>query len=80
MDYLSFEPEDNFDFDFQGDEDFGLGKSFTTGSMHQIAPLQTFQNTHEDEVEREVDASNVNEIRADGFCFKLAPTEDQVQF
>jgi 20S proteasome subunit beta 5 len=33
MDYLTFEPE-NFDFDFMGDEDFGLAKSFTSAPMH----------------------------------------------
>ena len=77
MDYLSFEP-DNFDFDFTGDEDFGLAKSFTSAPIHQIAPLKNFNNLSEDAVERE--AENVSEIRADGFCFKLAPTEDQVQF
>jgi hypothetical protein len=80
MEYLSFETQDNFDFDFLGDEDFGLAKSFTDKPLHQIAPLANFQNTHEDSVERLVDHNVVNEIRADGFCFKLAPTEDQVQF
>ena len=79
MDYLSFEPD--FDsFEMPSDEDFGLAKSFSKAPFLQIAPLKSFTNTHEDTVEREVDTSDLSEIRADGFCFKLAPTEDQVQF
>jgi hypothetical protein len=80
MDYLSFEPE-NFDgFEVPSEEDFGLAKSFSSAPFVQIAPLKNFNNTHEDTVEREVDAAGLSEIKADGFCFKLAPTEDQVQF
>jgi hypothetical protein len=33
MENLSFE-SDNFDFDFLGDENFGLAKSFTTAPLH----------------------------------------------
>lgn len=78
MDFLSFEA-DNFDFcDMPSDEDFGLAKSFSKAPFLQIAPLKNFSNTYVDDVEREVDAASDLEIKADGFCFKLANTEDQV--
>jgi len=80
MDYLSFEPENLDGFDMPSEEDFGLAKSFSSAPFVQIAPLRNFNNTHEDTVEREVDSAGLSEIRADGFCFKLAPTGDQVQF
>jgi hypothetical protein len=80
MEYLSFEP-DNFDsFEMPSDEDFGLAKSFSKAPFNQIAPLRNFSNTEEHDVAREVDSADLTEIRAEGFCFKLAPTEDQVQF
>lgn len=31
-------------------------------------------------MEREAETSAVNEVQAEGFCFRLAPTENQVQF
>jgi len=80
MDYLSFEPDNLDGFDVPSEEDFGLAKSFSKAPFVQIAPLKNFSNIHEDDVDREVDAVGMSEIKADGFCFKLAPTEDQVQF
>jgi hypothetical protein len=78
MDYFSFEA-DSFDCDFET-EDFGLAKSFSNAPLTQIAPLATFNNTHEDSVEKEIEMTSTSEVRADGFCFKLCPTADQVQF
>ena len=74
MNYYSFETE-TFDCDYET-EDFGLAKSFSNAPLLQIAPLSTFNNTHEDSVEKEIESTSVNEIRADGFCFKLCPTAD----
>lgn len=46
MDYYSFET-DAYDCAYET-EDFGLAKSFSSAPLLQIAPLATFNNTHED--------------------------------
>ena len=72
----------NLDFDGMDHEDFGLAKHFTNapiGIGHPAIDLaQAEQPNPEKECEQEV--INQCEIKADGFCFKLHPTEDQVQF
>jgi len=82
MENFGFEQESDYDFGFANDEDFGLAKSFTNAPMHQIHPLVNFKNdgTAELLADEPIATSEPNEIRADGFCFKLAPCEDQLQF
>ena len=73
---MDFDFDCGFNTDFMGDEDFGLARSFSNQPLCQIAPLRNFGNTAQQESEKEVEQNDVSEIRADGFCFKLAPTED----
>jgi len=67
----------DLDFGFTADEDFGLARSFSTQPLMQIAPLANFSNTagaSGEETEKKVTMEgDQNEIRADGFCFKMAP-------
>ena len=79
MDSFTFEMDD-FSIDFACDEDFGLAKSFTTTPMFQVAPLKNFSNTGVDDVEKDVNAHNLSEVKAEGFCFRMHPAEDQIQF
>ena len=80
---------DGFDFDFDAgydqdysfmdSEDFGLAKSFTTAPFGLIDPAANLKAHENPDIERE--AENVHtEIKSDGFCFKMHPSEDQVQF
>ena len=70
--------EMNWDF---GGEDFGLAKSFSNASVFAIAPGFSAQKvfTALEETEQAEEALS-NEIRSDGFNFKLAPVDDQVHF
>merc|ERR1712147_278291 len=79
MDYLNFEAQDLGGLDFSN-EDFGLAKSFSSAPVHQVVPFANFNNVSEEEVEKPIEQTECNEIKAEGFCFKLAPSEDQVQF
>ena len=65
---------DDFSIDFACDEDFGLAKSFTTTPMFQVAPLKNFSNTGVDDVEKDVNAHNLSEVKAEGFCFRRRTT------
>lgn len=79
---LDFDQGFDLDFSCLDHEDFGLAKSFSKAPIALIAPEinreQASQVDPEKEFENEV--LNATEIRADGFCFKLHPAEDQVQF
>ena len=70
----------DLDFGFTGEEDFGLARSFSTQPLMQIAPLANFSNTtgaQGEETEKKVNMEeDPNEIRAEGFCFKMAPGQD----
>jgi hypothetical protein len=68
------------DFTFMDDEDFGLAKSFTTAPIGIIMPSIDLKQAEVPNPEKECEEQVLNnsEIRADGFCFKLHPTEDQV--
>ena len=66
----------DFDFDFVGDEDFGLAKSFTTAPIAQIAPTINAARHEQADIEHEFSKCLSNEVVADGICFKLAPGED----
>ena len=82
MDYFDCNFDAGFDLDFSGmdDEDFGLAKCFTTAPIGLITPGVSLESQEEPNIEKECMNSMNNEIKADGFCFKLHPTEDQVQF
>lgn len=69
-------------FDFLENEDFGLAKSFTTAPIGIISPAIDLKLAEQPDVDREFENQVLHnsEIRADGFCFKLHPAEDQVQF
>jgi len=65
------------DFSFAGEEDFGLAKSFSKQPLGTIAPgITDSKVTSTEDVEREFENISHNEIKSEGFCFKLAPTED----
>ena len=74
---------DGFDLGegFMGDEDFGLAKSFTTAPLCMMHPSKSLAKEEIAGIPGE-GAVNMDEseIKVDGFCFKLHPTEDQVQF
>ena len=60
----------NFDFG----EDFGLAKSFSDAPVHAFAPGFSVQKVHTPfEQEAQAEEALSNEIRSDGFNFKLAP-------
>lgn len=71
------------DFDFETNDfadmpdlggDFGLAKSFSTESPLTIMPQ--IERVEEKTLEQEAQEAVDSEIRADGFCFKLHPSED----
>lgn len=69
----------DFNFNFSDIEDFGMAKCFSNAPLGMIAP----QYASEDQMAqqdgpdmKECEKAMSNEIRAEGFCFKLAPTED----
>ena len=65
--------------DAMDDEDFGLAKSFSTAPFGMIAPMQSLASAEQSE-DKEAIKDLSNEIRSDGFNFKLHPVNDQVQF
>jgi len=75
----------NFDVGFSTgmddyDEDFGLAKSFSSAPFGLINPYQSLASAEKPNLEKECETTMSNEIRSDGFNFKLHPAEDQVQF
>ena len=69
----------NFDMpDLEGD--FGLAKSFSTAPVMTLAPQISLKSVEEKPAEQEFQETLNNEIKVDGFNFKLHPSEDQVQF
>jgi hypothetical protein len=66
-------------FNFSDVEDFGMAKCFSNAPIGMIGPH--FANEEEmvpayGTDMKECEKAMSNEIRSDGFCFKLAPTED----
>ena len=59
------------------DEDFGLAKSFSTAPLGMIAPMQSLSSVEKTD-EKDAIKELSNEIRSDGFNFKLHPVNDQV--
>ena len=74
--------DDGFEMDcsYLDDEDFGLAKSFTKAPWSIIAPNMTLKQSEEPDLEKPMENLTLNEIRSDGFCFKMHPSEDQAQF
>lgn len=66
-------------FNFSDIENFGMAKCFSNAPMGMIGPHFA---TEEEMVDpsgtdmKECEKAMANEIRSDGFCFKLAPSED----
>jgi hypothetical protein len=71
-----FDQEFSDGMDFLADEDFGLAKSFTTAPIGLLAPGTSLKSAEATNVEKECEERMANEIKADGFCFKLHPSED----
>jgi len=76
---------ENFDYGFDldipsylDDEDFGLAKSFTTAPMGLITPSISLKSQEKPDLYKECEKLQENEIKAEGFCFKLHPSENQV--
>ena len=68
------------DWSFTADEDFGFAKSFSDTPVHAFAPGMAKKVFSSMEPMAEAEKSRTEEIRSDGFDFKLAPVEDQVHF
>jgi hypothetical protein len=63
-------------FDCMDDENFGLAKSFSTAPIGIIQPYETLASAEKPDLEKENEKNIHNEIRSDGFNFKLHPAED----
>ena len=66
-------------FNFSDVEDFGMAKCFSSAPLGMIAPHFAAEEemvSHRGPDMNECEKALGNEIRSDGFCFKLAPTED----
>lgn len=68
------------DCDYLDNDDFGMAKSFTTAPLCILDPGVTLKQAEEPDIKNAVDDIATNEVKAEGFCFKMHPTEDQVQF
>jgi len=68
------------DLSYMDDEFFGFAKSISSAPMGIIAPGLTLESQEKPDVEKEAEEVAQTEIKAEGFCFKLHPAEDQVQF
>jgi len=71
---------DEIDHSYLDNDDFGTPNSFTTASNFLICPSANLKKNEEVDLEHAAENIASNEIRADGFCFRMHPTEDQVQF
>lgn len=66
-------------FNFSDVEDFGMAKCFSKAPLGMITPHfagEAEMVNHHGPDMNECEQVLANEIRSDGFCFKLAPTED----
>jgi hypothetical protein len=67
----------DMDLSFLDKEEFGIAKSFTTAPVSLIAPDINFHSAQNVDIEKQGEQEAANhEIRSDGFCFKLAPSQD----
>jgi hypothetical protein len=78
MDF-DFEACCDLDFSFI-DENFGSAKNFTSAPIGLIDPKVSTSEKAESSVDREAEELANTEVKAEGFCFKLHPAENQVQF
>jgi hypothetical protein len=65
----------DMNFDFASADDFGLAKNFSPAPTMMITP----EVKHEEFTNYETDSQfqmGDDEIRSDGFCFKMAPVEN----
>ena len=70
------------DWDFAGEEDFGLASSFSNAPIGMIGPVIE-NKVHQNEYSQEqlaTESQHEEGIRVDGFNFKLAPGVDVRQF
>jgi hypothetical protein len=80
---FSFAADDDFGNSYDMDEEFGLAKNFTNAPLGSMFPGNVDENKNvAQDADRECEGAfhnNIvnNEIKADGFCFKLAPVENQ---
>lgn len=76
---LDFNFCDNLDFNFSDVEDFGMAKCFSKAPFGMMAPHMAGEEemvNHGGPDENECEKAMNNDIKSDGFTFKLAPTED----
>ena len=70
--------EMNWDFET---EDFGLASSFSSAPVFAVSPeIAARKHFIQEDNQHQAEEALSNEIRSDGFCFKLAPVDDQVNF
>lgn len=72
----------DFDFNlpnFSDIESFGMAKCFSSAPVGMIAPHFAAEHEmaqHDGPSDAECERAMDNQIKVDGFCFKLAPSED----
>lgn len=66
----------DFDFNFSGNEDFGLAKSFSREPIAVIKPGRPNAQTTNQDLDSEFTQCMQDEIRAEGFNFRIAPDQD----
>jgi len=57
-----------------------LAKSFTKAPWSVMSPHMSLSQAEEPDTDKPMQEIAQNEIRTDGFCFKMHPTENQAQF
>jgi hypothetical protein len=69
----------DLNFNFNDIEDFGMAKCFSSAPLGMIGPHFAAEGEmapHDGPDMKEGEQFLNNEIKAEGFCFKLAPSED----
>ncbi|CDW91435.1 proteasome subunit beta [Stylonychia lemnae] len=63
-------------------ENFGLAKSFSSAPVLSISPHTNFSQKEQTDIEHELNeqVGTTGEYVSEGFCFKLAPGQDQIGF
>jgi len=69
---------DEIDHSYLDNDDFGTPNSFTTAPVFLIAPQASLKKNEAVDIEHAVENIESNEIKAEGFCFRMHPAEDQV--
>ena len=76
LDDFGFAGGDMEPFDMMDHEDFGFSSCFSTTPMMALMP----QAKDETELETATQKAESMEVKSEGFCFKLHPAEDQINF